>query len=160
MFGALTAQGATVATFTVPDITRIIPIARPLRGRITALNHHIRTAAAHHGVIVAETADHEVVTDPRMWSTDRLHCAPGGHQRIAAALAEALHLPGADNSWSRPLPPPPDRGALTAITSEFRWTAAFLGPWLGRRLTGKSSGDGRTAKRPVPQPVHHQEAEL
>ncbi|MDX6762413.1 SGNH/GDSL hydrolase family protein, partial [Streptomyces sp. F8] len=24
----------------------------------------------------------------------------------------------------------------------------FLGPWLGRRLRGRSSGDGRTAKRP------------
>ncbi|MFB7149873.1 SGNH/GDSL hydrolase family protein, partial [Streptomyces virginiae] len=23
-----------------------------------------------------------------------------------------------------------------------------LGPWLGRRLRGRSSGDGRTAKRP------------
>ncbi|MFI6366316.1 SGNH/GDSL hydrolase family protein [Nocardia sp. NPDC050630] len=73
MFSALTAQGATVATFTVPDITRIIPAARPLRGRVDALNQRIRTAAARHGVIVAETATHDVVTDPRLWSTDRLH---------------------------------------------------------------------------------------
>jgi hypothetical protein len=26
-------------------------------------------------------------------------------------------------------------------------------PWIGRRLTGRSSGDGRTAKRPTLEPV-------
>jgi hypothetical protein len=26
----------------------------------------------------------------------------------------------------------------------------FVAPWIGRRLRGRSSGDGRAAKRPVP----------
>ena len=33
-------------------------------------------------------------------------------------------------------------------TAELRWAATFLGPWLGRRLRGQSSGDQRTAKHP------------
>jgi len=31
--------------------------------------------------------------------------------------------------------------------------AAFVGPWLGRRLRCRSSGDGRKAKRPDLLPV-------
>ncbi|WP_203955498.1 SGNH/GDSL hydrolase family protein, partial [Planotetraspora mira] len=154
MFAALTAQGARVATLTFPDMTRIIPIARPLGSRITALNHRIRHAARDHGVIVAETSHHPVVTDPRLWSQDRLHAGPLGHQRIAAAVAHALALPGSDDSWTHSLPPesPPPAG-WHAVHGELRWAAAFLGPWLGRRLRGRSSGDGRTAKRPNLLPV-------
>jgi hypothetical protein len=29
----------------------------------------------------------------------------------------------------------------------------YLLPWIGRRITGKSSGDGRAAKRPEPTRV-------
>ncbi|RSS41703.1 SGNH/GDSL hydrolase family protein, partial [Streptomyces sp. WAC05858] len=40
-----------------------------------------------------------------------------------------------------------------AAPAELRWTATFLGPWLTRRLRGRSSGDGHTAKRPDLGPV-------
>ncbi|MEU5761176.1 SGNH/GDSL hydrolase family protein [Nocardia sp. NPDC047648] len=154
MFAALTAAGATVATLALPDITRITPLARPISARVTALNQRIRQSAAHYGVIVAETADHAVVTDPRLWSPDRLHAGPIGHQRIADAVAHALRLPGADDSWTHPLsPPPPQPDTTAAALNELRWAATFLGPWLGRRPTGRSSGDGRTAKRPQLLPV-------
>jgi hypothetical protein len=29
----------------------------------------------------------------------------------------------------------------------------YVLPWIGRRLTGRSSGDGRAAKRPTLEPV-------
>ncbi|MFI9045322.1 SGNH/GDSL hydrolase family protein [Streptomyces sp. NPDC053427] len=155
MFAALTAQGARVATLTFPDLARITPLARPLGPRIGALNDRIRRVARHHGVAVAETAHHPVVTDPRLWSPDRLHAAPLGHQRIAAAVAHALDLPGSDDTWTHPLPPPatPPPTGWQATAAELRWAAAFLGPWLGRRVRGRSSGDGRTAKRPHLLPV-------
>ncbi|GAA2343102.1 SGNH/GDSL hydrolase family protein [Streptomyces violaceusniger] len=155
MFAALTAQGALVATLTFPDPARISPLARPLTPRVVALNERVRDAARRHGVTVAETGHHPVVTDPLLWSRDRLHASPLGHQRIAAALAHALSLPGADDTWSHPLPPPatPAPTRWRAATDELRWTAAFLGPWLTRRLRGRSSGDGRTAKRPQLGPV-------
>ncbi|MEV6398876.1 SGNH/GDSL hydrolase family protein [Streptomyces sp. NPDC051907] len=155
MFAALTAQGARVATVTFPDVARITPLARPLSSRVTALNDRIRDAARRHGVTVAETSHHPVVTDPRLWSPDRLHASPLGHQRIAAAMAHALALPGSDDTWTHPLPAPttPPPTGMRATAAELRWAAAFLGPWLGRRLRGRSSGDGRTAKRPQPLPV-------
>ncbi|MCX5149527.1 SGNH/GDSL hydrolase family protein [Streptomyces sp. NBC_00320] len=151
MFGALTAQGARVATVTFPDLARITPLARPLTPRVSALNDRIRAAAGRHGVVVVETGHHPVVTDPRLWSADRLHASPLGHQRIAASLAHALGLPGSDDSWTHPLPPA--AAAPPAVLAELRWAAAFLGPWLGRRLRGRSSGDARTAKRPDLLPV-------
>ncbi|MCG5219704.1 SGNH/GDSL hydrolase family protein [Streptosporangium sp. KLBMP 9127] len=157
MFAALVAQGARVATLTFPDIARIIPLARPIRSRAVSLNHRIRAAALRHGVIVAETSHHPVVTDPRLWSQDRLHASPLGHERIAAAIAEALQLPGSDDSWTHPLPDPETvvPAGWRTTTTELRWAATFLGPWLGRRLRGRSSGDGRTAKRPHLLPIRH-----
>jgi hypothetical protein len=155
MFAALTAQGARVATLTFPDPARIAPLARPLTSRVTALNARIRRAARRHGVAVAETGHHPVLTDPRLWSPDRLHASPLGHQRIAAALAHALALPNGNDDWTHPLPPPvtPSPAGWRATTAELRWATAFLGPWLGRRLRGRSTGDGCTAKRPHLLPV-------
>ncbi|MEW2414790.1 SGNH/GDSL hydrolase family protein [Streptomyces sp. NPDC046866] len=153
VFAALTARGARVATVTFPDVAQVTPLARPLGPRVTALNHRIREAARRHGVAVAETARHPVVTDPRLWSADRLHAGPLGHARIAAAVAHALGLPGSDDSWTHPLPPARRARGLEAAAAELRWAGAFLGPWLLRRLRGRSSGAGRTAKRPDLLPV-------
>ncbi|MFJ4654622.1 SGNH/GDSL hydrolase family protein [Nocardia sp. NPDC088792] len=153
MFAALTANGAVVATLTFPDLSRITPLARPVRGRIVELNERIRVAARPYGVYVAEIAGHDAGLDPRNWSSDRLHCSPIGHQRIADAMAEALGLAGSDDAWTRPLPPGPRVGALHTVTTELRWAAGFLGPWLGRRALGRSSGDGRQPKRPTLSPI-------
>ncbi|MEU6709066.1 SGNH/GDSL hydrolase family protein [Streptomyces wuyuanensis] len=150
MFAALTAEGARVATLTFPDIARVIPLARPLGSRVVDLNDRIRAAARRHGVIVAETGRHPVVADPRLWSEDRLHASPLGHQRIAAAMAHALAVPGSDETWTHSLPVPavPPPAGWRAAGAELRWVASHLGPWLGRRLRGHSSGDGRAPKRP------------
>lgn len=152
-FAELTAAGARVVTMTFPDIGKIAPVARPVRGRVFDLNAHIRAAAARQGVAVAEIDRHPVAADPRLWSTDRLHTSPLGHERIAAAAAQAIHLPGSDDAWTRPLPAQQLPSRLQATGAELRWAAAFLGPWLGRRLRGRSSGDDRTAKRPRLQPL-------
>ncbi|MFJ3724192.1 SGNH/GDSL hydrolase family protein [Streptomyces sp. NPDC090045] len=154
MFAALTAAGVHVATVTFPDLGRIVPLARPLAPRLTDLNDRIRDAAARHGVSVAETARPEAVADPRMWTTDRLHASSLGHERIAAALAHAVGLAGSDDTWTHPLPPQAAGPPGSALAAELRWAAAFLGPWLGRRLRGRSSGDGRTAKRPTLLPLN------
>ncbi|MEU6211687.1 SGNH/GDSL hydrolase family protein [Streptomyces sp. NPDC047023] len=148
VFAALTDAGTHVATVTFPDLGKVVPLARPLAPRLTELNGLVRAAAARHGVTVAETALPEAVADPRMWTDDRLHASSLGHERIAAALAHAVGLPGSDDTWTHPLPPRAVATPGAAVAAELRWAAAFLGPWLGRRLRGRSSGDGRTAKRP------------
>jgi lysophospholipase L1-like esterase len=153
MFAALTGAGAHVLTVTFPDIGKIAPLARPLLPRVLALNEHIREAAARHDVTVVDTFPHAFATDARMWSSDRLHASPLGHARIAAAFAHALGLPGSDDAWQAPLDPVVPRGRLRSTGTEVRWIAGFAGPWIYRRIRGRSSGDGRTAKRPDLGPV-------
>ncbi|MGW6688128.1 SGNH/GDSL hydrolase family protein [Streptomyces sp. NPDC054961] len=155
MFAALTAQGARVATVTFPDIAKLVPLAKGAAPRVHALNERIRQAAGRHGVAVADFALYEACTDPRMWSADRLHAGPLGHAMIAAGVAHALELPGSDDAWTRPLPGPPPLApsGLRGAAAELRWAVGFAGPWIGRRLRGRSSGDGRSAKRPELLPV-------
>lgn len=148
MFATLTKAGARVATVTFPNVAKIAPLARPLLPRVVELNARIRDAAARHGVLVVENFTVAVTTDARIWSPDRLHASPHGHQRIADSMAHVLELPGADDSWTHPLPPLPRPTRLTTVRTELRWLSGFLGPWVGRRLRGISSGTGRTAKRP------------
>ncbi|MEV4083431.1 SGNH/GDSL hydrolase family protein, partial [Nonomuraea fuscirosea] len=148
MFAALTGAGAHVVSVTFPDIAKIAPMARPLRPRVLDLNDRIRAAAARHGVALVDTFAMEFVTDARMWSVDRLHASPAGHARIAAAMAHALGLAGSDDSWMLPFPTLPPAARWRVAAGEVRWFATFAGPWMARRLRGRSSGDGRTAKRP------------
>jgi lysophospholipase L1-like esterase len=152
MFAALTESGAQVATVTFPNLGRITPLARPLVPRVVALNAAIRAAAARHDVRVVESFPVAVTTDARIWSVDRVHASPLGHALIAASVAHALNLPDSDDSWTNPLPALPRPGRLRALGTELRWVAGFLGPWLGRRLRGVSSGTGRSAKRPELSP--------
>jgi len=153
MFAALVAAGAHVVTVTYPDIGKIAPLARPLRSRVLDFNARIRTAAARRGVTVVDTFPHAFASDLRMWSTDRLHAGPLGHARFAAAVAHTLDLSGSDETWTLPLPPQQARTARQVAEAELRWVAGFVGPWLYRRVRGRSSGDGRTAKRPLLTPV-------
>lgn len=154
MVAALAASGSCVVTFTFPDITRLVPLVRPLRGRVLRLNARIRSIAARHGAVLVETFPYAVTSDPRLWSTDRIHATPLGHERIAAAAAHALALPGSDASWREPLPSPPARRIGERAREETHWLRSFILPWAVRRLRGRSSGDGRRAKRPHLAPVH------
>lgn len=145
--------GATVLGFTLPSLSEVMPLARGLEGRVNALNEALRRASAASGAVLVDFARHRVGSDPRLWSDDRLHANAEGHARIAAALAWALQLPGADESWSVPLPQAPRRTAGDRMAAEWRWARSHFLPWLLRHMRGRSSGDGITAKRPALSPV-------
>ncbi|MFC5180431.1 SGNH/GDSL hydrolase family protein [Actinomadura harenae] len=152
MLAAFAASGATVVTFTLPDVGAISPLAVRFRPRVMAFNDRVRAMAGRHGTVLVDTWGLPFLTDPRIWNADRLHASPVGHARIAAAVADALDLPGSDGSWADPLPPLPVRitsaPAWRRAGAEVMWAGTFLGPWVWRRIRGRSSGDGRTAKRP------------
>ncbi|MCP2340717.1 SGNH/GDSL hydrolase family protein [Actinomadura rupiterrae] len=153
MIGAFAASGATVVAFTFPDVGTIAPLVARLRPRVMAFNDRIRAMAERHGAVLVDTWGHPVVTDPRIWNPDRIHASPLGHARIAAAVAHALNLPDSDASWSDPLPPLPAVPAWRRAGTELTWAATFLSPWVWRRIRGRSSADGRSAKRPELLPV-------
>jgi lysophospholipase L1-like esterase len=150
---ALIAGGATVLGFTLPDLSDVLPLARPLSARVRRLNDALREASEASGAILVDFAAHAVGSDPRLWSEDRLHANADGHARIAAALAWALGLPGTDESWADPLPTPPRRSLGAKAMAEVRWSRKFLVPWAWRHLHGRSSGDGLLPKRPTLQPL-------
>lgn len=77
------------------------------------------------------------------WSLDRLHLAPVGHHRVASNVLRTLgHAHPAD--WVIDADPIPAPG----MREQLKYTREHVLPWIGRRLTGRSSGDGRTAKHP------------
>lgn len=153
MIAAMTAQGARVATITYPDVGAIMPIARRWQPRVAAFNQRVREIAAEHGAFLVETDRYPVCTDTRIWSTDRLHLNTLGHTRLAGGFAHALGLPDSGLDWTEPLPPRPDPSPFAVVGRELRWAGVFLAPWLWRRLRGRSSGDGRSAKRPELSPL-------
>jgi lysophospholipase L1-like esterase len=145
---ALVGAGATVITFTLPDLGDVMPLARTLRSRLARMNDAIRDAGARTGTIVCDFAAHPVASDPRLWSDDRLHANAAGHARIADALADHLSLAGADGSWSNPLPAAPSPRWGDRLRAEAAWTRRHLLPWAWRHLRGRSSGDGIRPKLP------------
>jgi lysophospholipase L1-like esterase len=150
---ALVDQGAVVLTFTLPDLRPVMPIARFVSGRVLALNEVLRQACVRSGATLVDVAGYPVASDPRLWSEDRLHANAAGHARIAMALAAAIGLPGADDSWREPLDSVYHAGLARRAAAEVRWTGKYLLPWVWRHLRGRSSGDGIAAKRPALQPL-------
>jgi lysophospholipase L1-like esterase len=150
---ALVDAGAVVLTFTLPDLAAVMPMARRLAPKLADLNARLRAVAAASGARLVDFAAHPVAGDPRLWSGDRFHANAAGHARIAAALAEALELPGSDGAWKDPLPPLPPVTRIGRALGEIEWSRRHLLPWLWRHARGRSSGDGRGPKRPRLLPV-------
>lgn len=150
---ALVGAGATVLTFTLPDLTPVMPLARSIAPRVRALNDAIRGAAAGTGAIVVDFAAYAVATDDRLWSADRIHANSAGHERIAAALAQALGLPGTDDAWKQPLPARAHRGGAAWLAAELAWGARHLVPWAWMVVLGRGEGAGLEPRRPTLEPV-------
>jgi lysophospholipase L1-like esterase len=153
MQSALIEGGATVVSFTLPDLGPVMPLARPLRPRVLAFARALVEASARTGALCIDFSVHRVASDPRLWSEDRLHANSLGHARIADALADVLGLKGASPEWAKDLPVRDPRGPLRALSEEFRWTGRYLLPWLWRHARGRSSGDGCRPKRPRLEPL-------
>jgi lysophospholipase L1-like esterase len=149
----LVAAGATVLSFTLPDLTPLMPLARLIAPRIVALNHALARASRNTGSILVDFAAHAVATDRRLWSEDRIHANSAGHARIAEALAAALHLPASSEAWKQPLPAIAERTRRQWWAAEGRWIARHLLPWGWQAITHRSSADGRGPKRPDLAPL-------
>jgi hypothetical protein len=150
----LQAAGCRVVIFTGFD-PRVFPVIRWLRGRIAAYNMHLRGIADEYGCDLVDLWSMRVLNDTRAWSPDRLHLTAEGHRRVALRTCEVLGVP-ATGDWRAPLLPAVASGNansgnkawLAARGQDARWAREFAAPWVRRRLTGASSGDGLSAKRP------------
>ncbi len=145
--------GATVITFTMPDVSRRMRLGGALTAKTRALNAEIHAIARDSGALLLDLASYELAEDPRVWALDRIHGNPEGHARVAAALAHLLGLPGArPDALTTPLPPRVHR-RREQLVEDLAWVARHVAPWAVRRLRGRTTGYGITAKRPVLAPV-------
>ena len=153
MVAALRGRGATVIMMTYPDPTAVISVAAErIRARVTTFNDRLRAIASRNGAVLADL-DRDGVAHPTLWSEDRLHANSGGHERMAAAAAEALGLEWPDADWRAPLPEVPPRRLPARLAADAAWMGRHLAPWVVRRVRGRSSGDGRLPKRPELGPL-------
>ncbi|MER5962245.1 SGNH/GDSL hydrolase family protein [Streptomyces sp. NPDC002057] len=123
------------------------PVMQRFRPRMEELFTHIDELAARHDAVVVDLYGAPSLGDPRLWDVDRLHLTADGHRRVAEAVWQALGL-AAEEDWRTPLPPSAPPGWASRRAADARFAREHLGPWIGRRLTGRSSGDGRAPKRP------------
>lgn len=153
MLAALRASGATVLTITMPDLSEVLPLAKLMRTRLLALNDLVRAAAARTGAHCVDLARHDITSDLRLWHPDRLHANSEGHRRIAGALAESIGIATTGPHWADPLPPKRPPTAVERVQAELTWASDYFLPWVWRHARGISSGDHRSAKRPVLRPM-------
>lgn len=144
--GRLAASGAHVMMFTVAD-PGLNSAIKLIRGRTAIFNEWIREIAETHHATLVDTWRMRGWKVAEVMDVDRLHLNPVGHQNIAIAALDAL---GVDHDL-QPLPiaeaPVLTRREQRAV--DIAWAKDHLAPWLKRRITGRSSGDGVTAKYPV-----------
>ncbi|MDR7383786.1 lysophospholipase L1-like esterase [Promicromonospora iranensis] len=121
-------------------------------GRVGVFNANLWSIADRHGAHVLDLWGMRALADLRLWSEDRIHLTPEGHQRVANAALVALGLEPDDAAYDAPLDAAPPAAFRETARANAAWMRQHVGPWVKRRLTGTSSGDGRTAKWPTPQP--------
>jgi lysophospholipase L1-like esterase len=148
--GRLAESGARLVVFTAYDPGGS-PVFGALRGRFAVYNELVREVAERHDATLVDFWRLRDYRDERLWDVDRMHMSSAGHQRMAIAVLDALEvehdlepLPLVD----RPVLSPRERRA-----ANLEWARAHAAPWVKRRLTGRSSGDSLSPRRPALAPV-------
>ncbi|MFC6286832.1 SGNH/GDSL hydrolase family protein [Nocardioides sp. GCM10027113] len=148
--GRLAASGARVVLFTGFDLG-FAPVFRHLRGRVATYNELVREVADEHGATLVDYWRLREFRDPRLWDVDRLHMSTAGHQRMAIAVLDTLGVP---HDLEEPrLEPLPEMDRRQQRAAHLAWARTHAAPWVRRRLTGTSSGDGLVPRRPTLEPV-------
>lgn len=146
----LATTGATIVLFNGPDV-RETPVVGSIRGKVAIFNENVRTVAKRHDAVVADMWSLRELTAKEMWDEDRLHFSPLGHHTIAGMVLDTLNVPhDLDPVQPRPVA---ERTWREARVEDATWARHHLFPWVLRRLRGRSSGDGVTAKRPTFEPL-------
>ncbi|MET8911143.1 SGNH/GDSL hydrolase family protein [Micromonospora sp. NPDC004551] len=152
VIGRLRAGGADVVLFRFADVMARLPGQRLVAPRVNLLNRVVGEVAERHGAILVDLYADDTYLNPLLWSTDRLHLSAAGHRRVAGQVLAALGV-ACDEEWLMVPPHPAPTPWLAARAADLRWAGQHLAPWIKRRLTGRSSGDLITAKRPVLGPI-------
>lgn len=137
-------EGVTLILLSGANPARQLPLGSLIQRRGDALSaatqkRLLGATESEHPVLTSLNWEDRELTNPDYWSPDRLHMGPRGHHRVAARTLAAVGAHAPDEWWSLPIAPA--RGPRGAA-----YYREHVGPWIGRRLTRRSSGDGRQAK--------------
>jgi lysophospholipase L1-like esterase len=120
-----------------------LPLGRLVQRRGDALSAAVVDRVADRpDVVRAFNWPDRELSSPSFWAVDRLHMNTRGHHRVAARVLDALGFTAPEEWWALP-------DTLEKRLAGAAYYRAHVGPWVRRRLTGTSSGDGRTAKFPA-----------
>jgi lysophospholipase L1-like esterase len=122
------------------------PVFGRLRGRVAIYNELVREIADDTGATLVDFWRMREYRDPRMWDIDRIHMSSIGHQHMAVAVLDALGIEHAVNL--DPLPRLPELSRRERREADLAWARSHAAPWVQRRLTGRSSGDGLRPRVP------------
>ncbi len=124
--------------------TRHIPLGASIERRGNELARAVRDRLPAEGVTWVDNWADAELTQLRYWSVDKLHLNGAGHTRVAGNVLAALGVPV--------LIPGVDEHEIARPRTAAYWREYVL-PWIGRRLTGRSSGDNREPKIATLTPV-------
>lgn len=139
----ITSAGSHVVLLSGANPSRHMPLGSLLRHRGNKLDEAVLTKLPMENVTYVDNWADETLEDIRYWSEDRLHLNTRGHLKVAGNVLHALEV-AVPEAWSVE--------RLASGTTELRphrdmnYYREYVVPWVGRRLTGKSSGDGRKPK--------------
>lgn len=139
----VTASGSTMLLLSGANPSRHLPMGGLLRKRGDELAVAVRALLPRDGVLFVDNWADETLEDIRYWSADRLHLNALGHAKVASNVLTALGVP-VPAEWGVEEVAAAPAGERTRRTADYY--RRFVLPWIGRRLTGRSSGDGRAAK--------------
>jgi phosphatidylinositol alpha 1,6-mannosyltransferase len=135
-----------VAPFVPPS-----PFLRTLHRRTAGLAPELRRIAALTGARVLDLSADPEWLDPRLWSDDRVHLSSHGHRVLSYRAAAALGVPQARELGELDLAMHDEPAGEPLGTAAWMWT--HVRPWLGRRLRGRTAGDGLQPKHDALVPV-------
>jgi lysophospholipase L1-like esterase len=123
------------------------PVMERFRPRMEVIFETLDSLAARHDAVLIDLYGAPSLGDPRVWDVDRIHLNPEGHRRVAEAVWQGLGHDPEDHDWQVPMAPTPPDPWLRRRIADARFARVHLMPWIVRRLTGRSSGDGLLPKR-------------
>lgn len=127
---------------------------RSLQDRTLVFGRELRRRSREAGAHYLDPASELDLADVRMWAGDRVHLSSRGHRMLSYAAASVLGLDGAaelgllENAMHDE-----ESGADDEPLSHARWLWTHVRPWAGRRLRGRTAGDGRVAKHDELVPI-------
>jgi lysophospholipase L1-like esterase len=148
----LRAAGAAVLLATPAD-PRDAPLVKATRGRAATYTAYIWSIAHRHDAFVIDLWGMAALRDWRLWAPDRIHLNSEGHRRVALNAFTTLGFTAPEAGWADPLPPAATISRTDAALANVKWAREYVGPWVQRRLRGRSSGDTLSAKRPTIAPL-------